>query len=137
MNAMETRIFQDLRRSNLLKSWLIFYRFGLKDFLMRATLMSFFENVARCIPRFGDLEELKFDEVFCHPQRTIYLSKKQLLKCMNIISIGWNVLLMENLSRFLILSFRWSWAWHSSFLYNPIWFRCKCPTNLLVLCDLP
>ena len=67
MNAMETRIFQDLRRSNFLKSWLIFYRFGLKDSLMRATLMSIFDNVARCIPRFGDLEEWKFNEVFCHP----------------------------------------------------------------------
>jgi hypothetical protein len=67
MNAMETRIIQDLRRSNFLKSWLIFYRFGLKDFLMRATLMSIFDNVARCIPRFGDLEEWKFNEVFCHP----------------------------------------------------------------------
>ena len=34
---------------------------------MRATIMSIFENVARCIPRFGDLEEWKFNEVFCHP----------------------------------------------------------------------
>jgi hypothetical protein len=34
---------------------------------MRATMMSIFENVGRCIPRFGDLEEWKFNEVFCHP----------------------------------------------------------------------
>ncbi len=65
---METRIFQDLRRSNFLKGWLIFYyRFGLKNSLMRATMMSIFENVARCILRFGDLEEWKFNEIFCHP----------------------------------------------------------------------
>jgi hypothetical protein len=64
MNAMETRIFQNLRRSNFLKNWLIFYRFGLEASLMRASMMSIFENVGRNFPRFGDLEEWKFNEVF-------------------------------------------------------------------------
>ena len=34
---------------------------------MRASMMSIFENVGRYFPRFGDLEEWKFNEVFCHP----------------------------------------------------------------------
>ena len=63
MNEMETRIFQDLRRSKLA----YFYRFGLKASLMRASMMSIFEHVVRYIPRFGDLEEWKFNEVFGHP----------------------------------------------------------------------
>ena len=75
--------FKILEEVVFFKSWLIFYRFGLKASLMRASMMStFFEHVVRYVPRF---------------------LKKLLLKCMNTISIGWNVLLMENLSRFLTL----------------------------------
>ena len=36
---METHLFENLRRSNFLKSWLIFYRFGLNDLLVRILLL--------------------------------------------------------------------------------------------------
>ena len=38
MNAVEIRLFQDLRRSNALKAWLVLYRFGLQDPLLRTLL---------------------------------------------------------------------------------------------------
>ena len=60
--------FKILEEVVFFKSWLIFYRFGLKASLMRASMMStFFEHVVRYVPRFGDLEEWKFNEVFYHP----------------------------------------------------------------------
>jgi hypothetical protein len=74
--------------------------------MMRASMMSIFEHVVQYPFMFLDLAIWKSGNsirYFTIPQRTIYLLKKLLLKCMNIISIGWNVLLMENLSRFLTL----------------------------------
>ena len=38
MNAVEIRLFQDLRRSNALKAWLIVYSFGMQDPLLRTLL---------------------------------------------------------------------------------------------------
>ena len=38
MYAVEIRLFQDLRRSNALKAWLIVYRFGMQDPLLRSLL---------------------------------------------------------------------------------------------------
>ena len=40
MNFMEERLFEDLSISNFLKSWLIFYRFGLQDPYTRILLMT-------------------------------------------------------------------------------------------------
>ena len=34
---------------------------------MRASVRSIFGYVVRYFPRFGELEEWKFNEVFCHP----------------------------------------------------------------------
>jgi hypothetical protein len=39
MYAVEIRLFQDLRRSNALKAWLIVYRFGMQDPLLRTLLL--------------------------------------------------------------------------------------------------
>ena len=40
MNHYESRLFEDLRISNFLKSWLIIYRCGFQDPLMRVMLMT-------------------------------------------------------------------------------------------------
>ena len=66
MNFMETRLFEDLRRSNFLKSWLIFYRFGLNDPLVRTLLMTGLE-AWKPHPTFGNLQDWEFNEVFCFP----------------------------------------------------------------------
>jgi len=66
MNDLETRIFQDLSISNFLKAWLICYRFGFQEPLMRVLLMTGFEPW-KSHPAFV-FPEWRLNEVFCHPQ---------------------------------------------------------------------
>jgi hypothetical protein len=65
MDFMETRLFEDLSISNFLKSWLIFYRFCLKNHLMRALLLTGLKPW-KPHPTAAFLE-WSFNEVFCYP----------------------------------------------------------------------
>ena len=75
MNAVEIRLFQDLRRSNALKAWLVLYRFGLQDPLLRTLLKTgcqpWEEDIVNAnsilfAPRSG-IDFWKYQEDFCHP----------------------------------------------------------------------
>ena len=75
MYAVEIRLFQDLRRSNALKAWLVLYRFGLQDPLLRTLLKTgcqpWEEDIVNAnsilfAPRSG-IDFWKYQEDFCHP----------------------------------------------------------------------
>ena len=76
MNHYESRLFEDLRISNFLKSWIIIYRCGFQDPLTRVMLMTGYkpwEEVVANSSSFGPIlnnvikQLWKFNELFCSP----------------------------------------------------------------------
>jgi hypothetical protein len=85
MNVMETRIFQDLRRSNFFKELAHFLSIWFEGFFDESLFLTTLDVVFQDLAIWKSGNSMRY---FAIPQRTIYLSKKLLLKCMNIISIG-------------------------------------------------
>ena len=93
---METRLFDNLRRSNFLKSWLIFYRFGLN---VRTLLLMTLGSRAQLLAIFW-IDNIIKSFASSH-QITSYLSKKLPVKYARPKRFGQSVLCKKNLSRVL------------------------------------
>ena len=64
----------------IFKSWLIFYRFGLNDHLVRTLLITGLE-AWKLHPTFSYLQDWKYNEVFCYPPEKNELSVEEAACC--------------------------------------------------------